>query len=189
MGEGLNNELVRYSRAGDAFHYRWAARRCLKMIYPSSPVKYIVIEGSKERKLAGEYIIDISEYFAKGEDENKETNYFQLKHTTVRKEEPFTLSDLKDTITGFADRYKDHIKKKSNDGKIHFYLVTNRPIAEKLKGNIRKLINRQQGDFSLGILPEYKFCWVNMTIWRQLSRRLGKGPEEYCKQDTNGTTL
>lgn len=111
MGEGLNNELVRYSRAGDVFHYRWAARRCLKMIYPSSPVKYIVIEGSKERKLAGEYIIDVLEYQGKDGNENKETSYFQLKHTTVRKEEPFTLSDLKDTITGFADRYKDHIKK------------------------------------------------------------------------------
>lgn len=143
MGEGLNNELVRYSRAGDAFHYRWAARRCLKMIFPSSTVKYIVIEGSKERKLAGEYIIDVSEYLGKDENENKGIYYFQLKHTTVQKEELFTLSDLKDTIIGFADRYKDHIKKKSDVDKIQFYLVTNRPIAEKLKGNIKKLQNQQ----------------------------------------------
>lgn len=143
MGEGLNNELVRYSRAGDAFHYRWAARRCLRMIYPSSTVKYIVIEGSNERKLAGEYIIDVSEYLGKDENENKGIHYFQLKHTTVQKEEPFTLSDLKDTIIGFADRYKDYIKKKSDVEKIQFYLVTNRPIAEKLKGNIKKLQNKQ----------------------------------------------
>lgn len=142
MVDGLNNELVRYSRAGDAFHYRWAARRCLKMIYPSSPVKYIVIEGSKERKLAGEYVIDVSEYLGKDEDENKETHYFQLKHTTVRKEKPFTLSGLKDTITGFADRYKEHLKNKTN-GDTHFYLVTNRPIAEKLKKNIKKIQNKK----------------------------------------------
>lgn len=140
----MSNGLVRYSRAGDAFHYRWAARRCLKMIYPSSPVKYIVIEGSRERKLAGEYIIDVSEYLGNDENENKETNYFQLKHTTVQKNDPFHLSDLKDTITGFADRYKDHIKKNLNGNKIHFYLVTNRPVAENLKENIRKLISSQQ---------------------------------------------
>ncbi len=169
MGEGLNNELVRYSRAGDAFHYRWAARRCLRMIYPSSPVKYIVIEGSKERKLAGEYIIDVSEYLGKDENENKETHYFQLKHTTVRKEKPFTLSDLKDTITGFADRYKDYIKKKSNKDEIQFHLVTNRPIAEKLKGNIKKLQNRQQ--------CERRF----LNTIEQYTKLKGKRLADFCK--------
>lgn len=169
MEEEINNELVRYSRAGDAFHYRWAARRCLKMIYPASPVKYIVIEGSKERKLAGEYIIDVSEYICKDENEYKETNYFQLKHTTVQKNNPFHLSDLKDTITGFSDRYKDHIKKKSNGSKIHFYLVTNRPIAEKLKENILKLQKNQE--------CEKRF----LNTIEQYTKLKGKKLGDFCK--------
>lgn len=56
------NALVRYSRAGDKFHYRWAARRCLRMIDPRSPLQCITIEGSKESKAAGEYVIDVAEY-------------------------------------------------------------------------------------------------------------------------------
>ena len=169
MEESIGNELVRYSRAGDAFHYRWAARRCLKMIYPSSPVKYIVIEGSRERKLAGEYIIDVSEYLGKDEDQNKEIHYFQLKHTTVRKEEPFTLSDLKDTFTGFADRYKEHLKKKTNRDRVQFYLVTNRLISEKLKGNIKKLQNKQP--------CEKRF----LNTLEQYTKLKGKRLVDFCK--------
>lgn len=143
MEEELKNELVRYSRAGDVFHYRWAARRCLKMIYPSSTVKSIVIEGSKERKLAGEYIIDVAEYIEKAANNYEMINYFQLKHTTVQKKEPFLLSDLKDTIIGFAARYRDQLKKRPHKN-IQFFLVTNRPIAEQLKDNIRELQNNRQ---------------------------------------------
>lgn len=55
------NKLVGYSRAGDAFHYRWAARRCLRLIYPKSQLRHIIIEGSKEFVLAGEYVIDVAD--------------------------------------------------------------------------------------------------------------------------------
>ncbi len=152
----MTNDLVRYSRAGDAFHYRWAARRCLKMIYPSSRVRYIVIEGSKERKLAGEYVIDVSEYIAKQENnDTAEINYFQLKHTIVQKDEPFKLSDIKDTIVGFAKRYNEHLKKKSKE-KILFYLVTNRPISQNLKNNMLKLQKRKQCDKRFqSVISEY----------------------------------
>ncbi len=90
----MENELVRYSRAGDAFHYRWAARRCLRMIYPKSRLHSIVIEGSKESELDGEYVIDVAEYSESAEGGSQEIAYYQLKHTTVRKEQPLTLSDL-----------------------------------------------------------------------------------------------
>ena len=74
----MQNELVRYSRAGDIFHYRWAARRCLRMIYPKSRVRYIMIEGSKDEGLAGEYVIDVAEYFESDESESEQIEYFQL---------------------------------------------------------------------------------------------------------------
>ncbi len=58
----FGKKLVKYSREGDVFHYRWAARRCLKLINPRSPLKSVVIEGSKENALAGEYVIDVADY-------------------------------------------------------------------------------------------------------------------------------
>jgi hypothetical protein len=137
----MENELVRYSRAGDAFHYRWAARRCLRMIYPKSLLRCVIIEGSgsKERELAGEYVIDITEYSDSNKSGLQEIGYFQLKHTTVRKERPFTLSNLRDTINGFAERYSEHLSSKDDTqehSSITFSIVTNRPIAENLKQNV-----------------------------------------------------
>ena len=78
--EGNTNKLVSYSRAGDVFHYRWAARRCLRLIQPNSHLESVIIEGSKERKKAGEYVIDISEYY-NYDVSDKRIEYFQLKHT------------------------------------------------------------------------------------------------------------
>jgi hypothetical protein len=133
------NELVRYSRAGDTFHYRWAARRCLRMIYPNSRLNSVVIEGSKERKLSGEYVIDVAEYYNLDENSKDEIKYYQLKHTSVRKEQPFNLSDLKNTITGFANRYSDLLHKEGETPgsiKVSFSIITNRPIDENLRQNI-----------------------------------------------------
>jgi hypothetical protein len=58
----MENELVRYSRTGDIFHYRWADRRCLRLISPKSLLRQIVIEGSKEDEMDGEYVIDVAEF-------------------------------------------------------------------------------------------------------------------------------
>ncbi|MFE4713990.1 hypothetical protein ACFRAM_24405 [Paenibacillus sp. NPDC056722] len=81
----MENELVRYSRAGDIFHYRWAARRCLRLISPKSRIHQIVIEGSKENKLAGEYVIDVAEYSDSLTRQGfQDVTYYQLKHTTVQ---------------------------------------------------------------------------------------------------------
>ena len=136
----MENELVRFSRAGDAFHYRWAARRCLRMIFPKSLLRCVVIEGSKEHKLTGEYVIDIAEYSDLDEGNSQEIAYFQLKHTTVRKDQPLNLSDLKDTIKGFAERYSKLFYGRNeihgSTKKVSFWIVTNRPIAESFKQNI-----------------------------------------------------
>ena len=101
-----NASAVRYSRAGDTFHYRWAARRCLRLIPPGSPLESVFIEGSKEDKIAGEFAIDVSEYYV---DENRNAShveYYQHKHSTVRVDAPFPLSELKSTVESFAARFK-----------------------------------------------------------------------------------
>ena len=134
-----NNKLVSYSRAGDVFHYRWAARRCLRLLNPKINLEMVVIEGSKEREKAGEYVIDVSEYYK--DTSNKERiEYYQLKHSTVRRDTPFTLSGLKDTIIGFSKRYRQHIEEKTRK-KISFTIITNRKIDETFKQNLAIIIN------------------------------------------------
>jgi hypothetical protein len=133
----MPNDLVAYSRAGDVFHYRWAARRCLALVYPNAALQSVVIEGSGEKEKEGEYVIDVSEYYDI-EDGKKQIQYYQLKHTTLHKDDPFTLSDLKDTFEGFSKRYSQHLKKK-NTGDISFSLVTNRPVAKSFKDQITAL--------------------------------------------------
>lgn len=142
----MANDLVSYSRAGDVFHYRWAARRCLSLIHPNSSVEKLHIEGSSEIKKAGEYVIDVSEYSI--DQKGKQLiEYFQLKHTTVKKDKPFTLSDLKDTIEGFAKRHKQHRgENDSNIAKVTFTILTNRKIATSFKENLSALLNNGKVD-------------------------------------------
>lgn len=141
----MENELVRYSRAGDIFHYRWAARRCLRLIHPNSRIRYIVIEGSRESKLAGEYVIDVAEYFDSLREGFQNVAYYQLKHTTVHKSNPFNLSGLKETFEGFSARFKELISETATTtDKITFTIVTNRPINQNLKDNVKKLSAGEQ---------------------------------------------
>ncbi|WP_407557482.1 hypothetical protein [Winogradskyella sp. 4-2091] len=137
--EDSTNKLVSYSRAGDVFHYRWAARRCLRLIQPTSNLIKVIIEGSKERRKAGEYVIDVSEYY-NDVDLKKRIEYYQLKHTTVQQNKPFTLSGLQDTIIGFSERYQQHVKEKSLNG-VSFTIITNRKIDETFKQNLIDIIN------------------------------------------------
>jgi hypothetical protein len=130
----MDNASVKYSRAGDAFHYRWAARRCLKMLNPGSSLQCIKIEGSKAPSAAGEFVIDLAEY-SKSE-AGSAVAYYQLKHTTVRTHMAFTLSEIKDVISGFAKRYSTNSKKGKTTAHVEaasFHFITNRPISNRLK--------------------------------------------------------
>jgi hypothetical protein len=144
----VSNDLVAYSRAGDVFHYRWAARRCLRLIYPNTSLRSIVIEGSNEEEKAGEYVIDVTEYTDIAGNKKK-TDYYQLKHTTVQQSEPFTLSDLRKTFTGFAKRFLQHKDKNPSDiANISFTIITNRKIADTLKQNFSSIIKKDKVDDS-----------------------------------------
>lgn len=132
----MNNQLVSYSRAGDVFHYRWAARRCLRLLYPNTELKTIVIEGSNESEKAGEYVIDVSEY-SKTTDDEKSIQYYQLKHTTVRGQKVMKLAEMKQTLGGFADRFRQHEHNKSEDPvSIFFSIITNRKIDDIVKDQL-----------------------------------------------------
>lgn len=140
----MPDNLVSYSRAGDIFHYRWAARRCLKLIYPNSCLTEIYIEGSPETGKAGEYVIDVSEYSI-CDNGKKKIDYYQLKHTTVQGNEPFTISDLKNTFTGFAARYLQHYKENNLEiSHISFTIITNRKISESFKVNLSAIQKKEE---------------------------------------------
>lgn len=146
----MGNDAVRDSRAGDVFHYRWAARRCLRMVNPNSNITSIVIEGSKEPDLAGEYVMDVTEYSEAADGRHENIIYFQLKHSSKRVDQTFKLSELKNTITGFADRYRDHLKRPTDVvGTITFSIITNRPLSDTFKDGIQAIATSEK--------PETKF--------------------------------
>ena len=143
----MSNELVHYSRRGDIFHYRWAARRCIKLINPSTTLQKIVIEGSDENTKIGEYVIDVAEYYSDHTDDYSEIIYSQLKHSSVNIDIPFTISKFKVTFYGFALRYKDLLSgRKFASKSISFKIVTNRRIAPDIKTAIEKIKNGQKAE-------------------------------------------
>lgn len=167
----MENELVRYSRAGDVFHYRWAARRCLRMIRPKSPLKCVVIEGSKEREAAGEYVIDVAEYTEKADKTGEKISYIQLKHSTKRVESPFPLSELKDTVEGFAKRFIEISQRNTSTGSprsAKFSIVTNRPISVEFKNGIQAIIN--------GKKPTKRFH----TTFKKYTKLSGGQLQDFC---------
>lgn len=133
---------VRYSRDGDQFHYSWAARRCLLLLHPNTDLKAIAIEGISQNEdrtrpieKKGEEVVDVAVYYG-SEDITKatETEYVQLKHSTVQTQKPWTFSDLQGTLQGFSNRF-GQLKAALGgilDGFVSFTFVSNRPVSLRL---------------------------------------------------------
>ncbi|MDO4305400.1 MAG: hypothetical protein Q4C77_01085 [Eubacteriales bacterium] len=134
MCEKTGNDAVRYSRTGDAFHYRWVALRCLKMINPVFGIDKIMVENSQEDG-PGEYAIDMSEY---SEKEKYRIHYYQMKHTVRYKDKEASISFLKKTLEGFAKRYIE-LRRKNQYENVAFHVVTNRKIKDEVKGSIYEI--------------------------------------------------
>lgn len=128
------SDLVRTSRAGDAFHYRWAARFCLNMIKPGSNIESVTIEQSRETEKPGECVMDMTVYF------NDCIHYYQMKHSVVRTDKHITLGELKKTIEGFSARFVAH-NEDQDYNKIRYLVITNRTIDPKLLSVILKIAN------------------------------------------------
>lgn len=136
-------DLVRPSRDGDQFHYHWAARQCLELLPGHTDLVAITIEGASTQEAknddidAGEQLIDVGLYYG-SEDlgQARLIRYVQLKHSTRARAEPWTVSGLKKTIKGFADRYAKLAGRFSNENiaqRFQFEFTTNRPIDPKIK--------------------------------------------------------
>lgn len=144
-----NSDTVRFSRAGDQFHYRWAARRCLGLLDTQSDLVCITIEGvSSDESLnenagTGEEVVDVAEYYGASTIKYaKKISYHQLKHSYAENSS-WTLSALSKTLTGFFKRF-EIFKRESEDPvkqAVDFTFTTNRPVSKgvhKLLARVRK---------------------------------------------------
>nr|VFJ62639.1 MAG: hypothetical protein BECKFM1743A_GA0114220_103112 [Candidatus Kentron sp. FM] len=130
--------LVRYRNDGDDFHVLWTARRALRLFDPKSGLAAVAVEGISEREgipaREGILAIDTAEYYG-SEDLAQATQvvYSQLKYSTTAPDKPWTVSGLKDTLQGFADRFTElcqEIGATAVADKVRVRFISNRPIAE-----------------------------------------------------------
>ncbi|RYG89901.1 ATP-binding protein [Loktanella sp. IMCC34160] len=164
---------VRPSRAGDQFHYLWAARRSLRLLMPASDLVAISIEGVSDSETGelsetnGEEVIDVAEYF--GSEELSKCNkvtYLQLKHSTLNVGKPWVLSDLKKTLVGFFKRYhafRSGIEDQKNQ-LVEFVFLTNRPVADWIHTLLERVKSKR-------LLPS------DNKKWQQIKRYLSADDE------------
>ncbi|WP_157430493.1 hypothetical protein [Actinomadura macra] len=132
-----DTDLLRASRDGDQFHYHWAARQALKLLRPDADLTAIAIEGvspNDTRGEDGEDVIDIAEYYGGTSLFNaNRVVYRQLKHSTARATEEWSVSGLSKTVKGFAEKFRQ-IRKESPgiEEKVTFEFLSNRPIRESV---------------------------------------------------------
>lgn len=143
--------LVRASRDGDQFHYLWAAQRCLRLLSPLSGLVAVSIEGASQSEglpsTEGDEIIDVAEYYGSEEIE-KAVNifYFQLKHSTLQTDIPWSPSGIAVTLEKFANKFKEITSKTNIEyalSHIEFHFVTNRQINKKLRDEIEKAAEKE----------------------------------------------
>lgn len=142
-------ESVRASRAGHAFHERWAARRALQLVFPNDNLSAIAVEGISSTETAkpgaqAEEVADLVLYYGQGNNFNEcerlETVQFKYK---VR-EEAVTASYLKKTIEKFSATiigYEKDYPASSVDNKASFIFVTNSRFKDSLWEAIQALVD------------------------------------------------
>lgn len=180
-------DLVRYSRAGDQFHYLWAARRLLRLIDPRNDTVAVAIEGVSRAEAAddagaiaaGEAVVDIAEYDG---DEDltgaRAVRYLQLRHSTRHADTPWHAADLQGTLQGFAARHAAIVQSFGADvaGKVAYTLVTNRPIDKALHESVE--------DLASGTPPRHRRTAATLrryapqaprAFWQALVLRGGEG--------------
>jgi len=125
-------DSVRHVHAGNKFHFRWAARRCLRLLDPQTGLSVVKVEGSREADQPGECVIDISEYY-RTDGRPDRIAYFQLKHSSTQPRPVLNFSAAADTLKDFAKRHRS--LRRANATKtasLTFHLVTNRQLSPEL---------------------------------------------------------
>lgn len=140
-------DLLRASRDGDQFHYHWAARESLRLLSPGTDLAAIAVEGVSPQDTTGndgEDVIDIAEYYGSARlSDASRVVYRQLKHSTVRTDIEWTVSELDKTIKGFAKKYRlIKSEQPGTESKARFDIVSNRPVGDAVLQAIAALASR-----------------------------------------------
>jgi len=138
------SDRVRTTRDGDQFHYIWAARRCLRLLDPSSDLAAVTIEGVSKLEghrasvsSAGEELVDIAEYYGSERlADARAVEYLQLKHSTVRTDQDWTASGLAKTLKGFGAKHRALLEEYGDawvQERVGYGFVTNRPVSARVR--------------------------------------------------------
>jgi len=157
-------ELVTSSRAGDRFHYVWAAVQSLKLLDQSSGLVQLWVEGSGGDPVAGDEIIDIAEYYGSALDRIDHVVVRQLKYSTKRVTLSMPLSELGPVLHKFAqvDSKRGAALRVPAGATTTYVITTNRPISARVQDAIKKIVDGDE--FS----P--KSVAANLLTWLELDR-------------------
>lgn len=150
---GNEIDLVRYRNDGDDFHVLWTARRALRMLDPGSGLVAVAVEGSSEHERTamapvepGLLVVDTAEYYgSENLAQATQVVYYQLKYSTTAPDSPWTVSGLKGTLTGFAQRYLalcGDLGPAAVADRIRFRFVSNRPISAPVQKAFAEAVAR-----------------------------------------------
>lgn len=113
-------------------------------------------------------MIDVSEYYNSVNSEPG-IQYYQLKHTTVRKQKAIKLGEMKQTLIGFADRFHQHEEERRNPRvSISFNFITNRKVEDSVKDQLICL--------AMGKVVDSRF----RTTLERYAKLKGKKLAEFC---------
>lgn len=131
MASSSAAQRVQASRAGDRFHYVWAATQCLQLLDVRSGLVDVFIEGAATPVL-GEEIIDIAYRFTGVAKRPARALVQQLKYSSLRGSENLTMSDLWDVLVKFGqvDSSAGTALSMPPDTPVEFEVVSNRPVSQ-----------------------------------------------------------
>lgn len=136
------------SRAGDRYHYLYAARLAMTMLAPNASLRRIVVEGSAEDDpaQAGEKVIDLALYYENSTNGDEWISYCQFKHSISIPPPDVTVSSVIDTLEKFAKRYAD--LPNATAASCRFEFTTNRALSDSLEEALKALRKGEVSDDS-----------------------------------------
>ena len=142
-------DKVRASRDGHEFHEAWAARRALRLVFPTDGLVGIAVEGlspADQENVSTETteVADLVFYYGKYPkfESAHNTVIVQLKYSIGSENVPFRAVHAAKTVLKFAKALRDYLVQHGTEAvqqKLRFELVTNRPIHPELERAISGL--------------------------------------------------
>lgn len=142
-------DTLRSSRDGHEYHEIWTARRAMQLLLPDSDLRGIAVEGlsPRDQKTASKEAAEIADlvlYYGNATEfaYAARTTVAQFKYSNADRDTDFRASHAKTTVEKFAKTYLELREQHGTVAvteKLHFELVTNRPIYGPFLDAVRAL--------------------------------------------------